>query len=60
MAAVVGLLHLWLGPVDSWMIKFAVGMPDGFGTVAELIHVPDVREVVDLLASLTGQTATAR
>jgi hypothetical protein len=37
-------------------------MPDGFGnrTVAELIHVPDVREVVDLLATLTGQTATAR
>lgn len=37
-------------------------MPDGFGngTVAELIHVPDVREVVGLLATLTGQTATAR
>lgn len=37
-------------------------VPDGFGnrTVAELIHVPDVREVVDLLATLTGQTATAR
>lgn len=37
-------------------------MPDGFGngTVAELIHVPDVREVVDLLARLTGKTPAAR
>lgn len=132
LAAVFGLLHLWLGPVDSWIVKYAVVMPvvsaalhitepfvwrfltlrrttyyvtnqrvvsvpgrrpratkltdidtlafaeepdgsgyvrldqrympDGFGngTVAELIHVPDVREVVDLLATLTGQTATAR
>jgi hypothetical protein len=36
-------------------------MPDGFGngTVAELIHVPDVREVVDLLAGLTGRTPVA-
>lgn len=33
-------------------------MPDGFGnrTVAELIHVPDVREVVTLLSTLTGKT----
>jgi hypothetical protein len=33
-------------------------MPDGYGngTVAELIHVPDVREVVTLLSSLTGRT----
>ncbi|WP_434448051.1 hypothetical protein [Lentzea sp. E54] len=33
-------------------------MPDGFGngTVAELIHVPDVREVVTLLSTLTGRT----
>lgn len=33
-------------------------MPDGYGngTVAELLHVPDVREVVDLLAGLTGKT----
>ena len=33
-------------------------MPDGYGngTVAELIHVPDVREVVDLLSRLTGRT----
>lgn len=37
-------------------------LPDGFGdrTVAELIHVPDVREVVDLLARLTGKTPVAR
>ncbi|MGW6933792.1 PH domain-containing protein [Lentzea sp. NPDC054927] len=37
-------------------------MPDGFGNkaVAELIHVPDVREVVDLISRLTGQTPTAR
>jgi hypothetical protein len=37
-------------------------LPDGFGnrTVAELIHVPDVREVVDLLARLTGKTPLAR
>lgn len=33
-------------------------LPDGFGnrTVAELIHVPDVREVVNLLSMLTGRT----
>ena len=33
-------------------------MPDGFQhrTVTELIHVPDVREVVNLLSTLTGQT----
>lgn len=33
-------------------------MPDGYGngTVAELIHVPDVREVVALLSRLTGKT----
>jgi hypothetical protein len=37
-------------------------MPDGYGngTVAELIHVPEVREVVDLLCRLTGQTPVAR
>ena len=37
-------------------------LPDGFGngTVAELIHVPDVREVVDLIARLTGKTPAAR
>ncbi|MEV6238985.1 PH domain-containing protein [Lentzea sp. NPDC051838] len=37
-------------------------MPDGFGngTVAELIHVPDVREVVDLLSRLTGKTPVSR
>ncbi|MEV6719037.1 hypothetical protein AB0M48_44170 [Lentzea sp. NPDC051208] len=31
-------------------------MPDGYGngTVAELIHVPDVRQVVTLLSTLTG------
>ncbi|MCR3751336.1 PH domain-containing protein [Lentzea californiensis] len=31
-------------------------MPDGYGTrtVAELIHVPDVRQVVALLSTLTG------
>lgn len=36
-------------------------MPDGYGngTVAELIHVPDVREVVDLLSRLTGRTPVA-
>ncbi|MFS8101725.1 hypothetical protein LFM09_31815 [Lentzea alba] len=128
LTAVVGLLHLWLGPVDSWTVKFTAGMfaasvalhhaepfvwrfltlhrttyyvtnhrvvstpgrraravklaeidalsydrnadgtgyvrldhrvmPDGFGngTVAELIHVPDVDEVVALLANLTGRT----
>ncbi|KJK42311.1 hypothetical protein UK23_37730 [Lentzea aerocolonigenes] len=33
-------------------------LPDGFGhsRVAELIHVPDVREVVTLLSTLTGRT----
>lgn len=37
-------------------------MPDGYGnrTVAELIHVPDVREVVDLLSRLTGRTPVVR
>lgn len=37
-------------------------MPDGYrnGTVAELIHVPDVREVVDLLSRLTGKTPVVR
>jgi hypothetical protein len=36
--------------------------PDGIGhrTVSELFHVPDVREVVDLLSGLTGQTAVTR
>jgi hypothetical protein len=36
-------------------------MPDGYGngTVAELIHVPDVREVADLLSRLTGRTPVA-
>jgi hypothetical protein len=32
----------------------------GNGTVAELIHVPDVREVVDLLSGLTGKTPVAQ
>ncbi|WP_154696984.1 hypothetical protein [Lentzea guizhouensis] len=34
--------------------------PDGFlqATVAELIHVPDAREVVMLLSTLTGQQAS--
>lgn len=33
-------------------------LPDGFGQsrVAELIHVPDVREVANLLSTLTGRT----
>lgn len=36
-------------------------MPDGYGngTVAELIHVPDVREVVELISRLTGKTPVA-
>ncbi|MGW6447891.1 hypothetical protein [Lentzea sp. NPDC055074] len=36
--------------------------PDGFGngTVAELLHVPDVGEVVALLSRLTGQPAIRR
>ncbi|MET9229647.1 PH domain-containing protein [Lentzea sp. NPDC003310] len=34
-------------------------MPDGYGngTVAELLHVPDVREVVTLLSTLTDKPA---
>ncbi|SFR23528.1 hypothetical protein SAMN04488564_10720 [Lentzea waywayandensis] len=37
-------------------------MPDGYGngTVAELIHVPDVHEVVTLISTLTGQPANRR
>ncbi|WP_439664468.1 hypothetical protein ACSHWB_25350 [Lentzea sp. HUAS TT2] len=37
-------------------------MPDGFGNsaVAELIHVPDVREVVTLLSRLSGKPANER